>query len=241
MAIDKPYIREIYLKDDKSASADVHPFDIPAINRLGRMHFHPDVTFFVGENGAGKSTLLEGIAVALGFNPEGGNFSVNFSTVDSVSSLHQYLRVVRGVHRPKDGYFLRAESFFNVATYYDEGPALKGFGNKSIHSHSHGEAFMSLIVNQFKGNGIYILDEPEAALSPSRQMTAIRAIDQWVNEGSQFIIATHSPLLLSYPRSRIYQFDEEGVSVVDYEDTDCFRLTRDFLNNHERRLQQLLR
>lgn len=236
----KPYLIKLEMKGLEGIDADRYPFSLPAVKDIGDIAFHPDVTFFVGENGSGKSTLLEAIAVAMGFNAEGGSFAVNFSTLESVSPLHNHLRLIRSPSRPKDGYFLRAESFFNVATYLDALPALKSFDHKRIHNYSHGEAFIKLIINKFQGNGIYLLDEPEAALSPGRQMAALSAIDQLVKNGSQLIIATHSPLLLSYPNARIYQFDETGVATVDYEETECFRLMRDFLNNYDRRLQQLL-
>lgn len=201
--------------------------------------FHPNVTFFVGENGSGKSTVLEAIALALGFGPEGGTRSVRFQTVDSVSGLHEVLRLVRGVPQPRDGYFLRAESFFNVASYMDELGYLDGYEG-SLHARSHGESFMAVLTRKLKGNGIYLFDEPEAALSPNRQLAAIAAIHQLVEASSQFIIATHSPILLSYPHARIIQFDGAGVSEVAYEDTEHYAVTRDFLNSYPRRLTQLL-
>jgi predicted ATPase len=146
----------------------------------------------------------------------------------------------RGFRKPKDGYFLRAESFFNVATYMDEVGYLEGYGNRSLHARSHGEAFMALLTHKFRGHGLYLLDEPEAALSPNRQLAALSAIHQLVQESSQFIIATHSPILQSYPNARILQFDGAGISEVQYEDTEHFSVTRDFLNNYPRRLEQLL-
>jgi predicted ATPase len=212
-----------------------YPYNIAAVRELGHLAFHPDVTFFVGENGAGKSTVLEAIAVALGFGQEGGTKNVQMRTTDSVSSLHQDLRMVRGFRQPKDGYFLRAESFFNVATYMQE----LGYG-PSLHARSHGEAFMTLLTDKFRGNGLYLLDEPEAALSPSRQMAALCAIHELVREQSQFIIATHSPILLAYPGAKILRFGENGIDEVQYEDTEHFAVTRDFLNHYPRRLQQLL-
>jgi len=236
----KPYLLQASLRSDVEIDRSRHPFDIPAVRELGRIRFHPSVTFFVGENGSGKSTVLEAIAVALGFGPEGGTRNVQFSTTDSVSPLHEAIRLARTTPKPYDGYFLRAESFFNVATYMDETGYLQGYGGRSLHRQSHGEAFISLLTHKFRGDGIYLLDEPEAALSPSRQLAALRAIHHLVLGASQFIIATHSPILLSYPNARIILFDGSGVSEVAYEDTEHFVITRDFLNQYPRRLQQLL-
>jgi predicted ATPase len=236
----KPYLQSASFQPDAEWDFDAYPFNIPAVRDIERLEFHPDVTFFVGENGAGKSTVLEAIAVALGYGAEGGTKNVQFRTTDSVSPLHEALRLSRGFRKPKDGYFLRAESFFNVATYMDEVGYLEGYGNRSLHDRSHGEAFMALLTHKFRGHGLYLLDEPEAALSPNRQLAALSAIHQLVQESSQFIIATHSPILLSYPNARILQFDGAGISEVQYEDTEHFAITRDFLNHYPRRLEQLL-
>ena len=236
----KPYLQRISLKSPSPASPTGYPDNIPAVQSIDRMRFHPDVTFFVGENGSGKSTVLEAIALALGYGPEGGTKNVQFSTVDSVSGLHQNLRLSRSVKKQRDGYFLRAETFFNVASYMDEVGYVQGYGNKSLHARSHGEAFLSLLLDKLKGGGLYLLDEPEAALSPSRQLAALAAIDQLVKDDSQFIIATHSPILLAYPRATIYRFDAAGITRVAYEDTEHYAVTHDFLNNYPRRLEQLL-
>ena len=236
----KPYLRRASFRPDAKLHFETYPYNIPAVAALETIEFHPDVTFFVGENGSGKSTILEALAVALGFGPEGGTKNVQFQTTDAVSPLHTVLRLFRGYKKPSDGYFLRAESFFNVATYMDDVGYLQGYGNKSLHSRSHGEAFMALLIHKLRGNGLYLLDEPEAALSPNRQLAALSAIHRLVQDGSQFIIATHSPMLLAYPRSRIYQFDGSGIATVDYEDTEHYSVTRDFLNNYRRRLEQLL-
>lgn len=237
----KPYLQEVSVRRDAQTDSSAYPYNIPSVREIGRLTFHPDVTFFVGENGSGKSTVLEAIALALGYGPEGGTRNVQLQTTESVSSLHQALCLTRGFRKPNDGYFLRAESFFNVATYMDEVGYLKGYGNRSLHARSHGEAFMALLIHKFRGKGLYLLDEPEAALSPTRQLAALSAIHHLVQDESQFIIATHSPILLSYPNAKILRFSESGISEVDFEDTEHYAVTRDFLNNYPRRLEQLFR
>lgn len=236
----KPYLIRASFRPDADIDFDAHPFDIPAVRELDHFDFHPNVTFFVGENGTGKSTVLEGLALALGFGSEGGTRNVQFRTTESVSPLHDALRLARGVPKPKDGYFLRAESFFNLATYMDEAAYLGGYGGRSLHRQSHGESFMAVLLHKLRGDGIYLLDEPEAALSPNRQLAALRAIHQLVEDSSQFIIATHSPILLAYPHAKILQFDRSGISEVAFEDTEHFAVTKDFLNNYPGRLRQLL-
>jgi predicted ATPase len=206
------------------------------------------VTFIVGENGSGKSTLLEAIAVAVGFNAEGGTKNFHFSTRDSHSPLHNYLRIVRSHVRPRDGFFLRAESFFNVATNIEQldsepsfgPPVIDSYGGKSLHEQSHGESFLSLLIDRFGGNGLYILDEPEAALSPTRQLAVLSRMHQLVKESSQFIIATHSPILMAYPDALIYHLDSSGFSPVSYKDTEHYEVTKAFLDNPERMLRELL-
>lgn len=235
----KPYLQHVRVRDDANIDYSAFPFCLPAIRELTQLDFSPDVTFFVGENGSGKSTVLEAIALALGFGPEGGTKNVQFATADTISDLHRDLRVSRSFGKPKDSYFLRAESFYNVATYMDEVGYLDGYGGKSLHAQSHGEAFMAVLTQKFRGHGLYLLDEPEAALSPNRQLAALSAIHQLVLDQSQFVIATHSPILLSYPRATIYLFESTGIREVAYEDTEHFAVTRDFLNHYQRRLEQL--
>lgn len=241
------YIQQVQLLRDKVTSFDEYPFSLPAVTKLDKITFHPAVTFLVGENGAGKSTLLEAIAVAWGFNPEGGSHNFRFSTRASHSSLSDHLRLVKGVHRPKDGFFLRAESFFNVATEIERldeepggPPLIDSYGSRSLHEQSHGESFFTLLMDRFRGRGLYLLDEPEAALSPTRQMAMISRMHQLVTDQSQFIIATHSPIIMAYPNAQILLIDEEGIQPVEYTETEHYRVTKDFLNRYERFLKELI-
>lgn len=234
-----PYLLQATFRPGVDMDTEMYPFSVPAVRELDKIEFHPNVTFFVGENGSGKSTVLEALALAIGFGTEGGTKNVRFSTVNSVSRLHEAIRIARGVPKPRDGYFLRAESFFNVASYMDEVGYTEAYGG-SLHAKSHGEAFMAVLVNKLKGDGIYLFDEPEAALSPTRQMAALSAIHRLVEDSSQFVIATHSPILLSYPNAKIVHFDHSGLSEITYESTEHYSVTRDFLNNYPRRLEQLL-
>jgi predicted ATPase len=210
------------------------------LNNAKSLDFSQGVTFLVGENGTGKSTLIEAIAVCAGYNAEGGSKNFNFSTKQTTSNLHQYLTVVKQAHE-KDGFFLRAESFYNVASQVDDlGPELlSGYGGKSLHAQSHGEAFLSLVQNRFRGDGLYILDEPESALSPLRQLTLLAEIDRLAKCNSQFIIATHSPILLAYPGAKIYEITSGGIESVGYEECEHYRLTRQFLEGPERFMAHL--
>ncbi|MDZ4860586.1 MAG: AAA family ATPase [Candidatus Hydrogenedentes bacterium] len=234
------FLRSVELKTEKIPGYDQYPFDIPAVRNLDKIDFHASVTFFVGDNGTGKSTLLEAIAVASRFNPEGGTQNFNFGTRESHSPLHACLRVTRGIKRPSTGFFLRAESFFNVATEIERLGVGASYGGKSLHEMSHGESFWTLLTEKFLGGGLFLLDEPEAALSPSRQLAALARIDELVKDGSQFIIATHSPILMAYPHARIFMFGEEAIREVPYEDTEHFTVTRDFLEHRETMLKELL-
>jgi predicted ATPase len=203
----KPFLKEILLKRDTVPSFEAYPFHIPAIRNLSSLKFHPDVTFIIGENGSGKSTLIEAIALHMGFSTEGGSKNAQFHTHNNSSHLFNYLTGIKSFKKPTDYFFLRAESFYNVATYmeevYDDEISKKKFlelyGVNSLHECSHGESFITTLTNRLSGNGLYIFDEPEAALSPNRQMAALSLINTLVNENSQFIIATHSPILLAYP------------------------------------------
>jgi len=242
------YISEIWLKNADKLDFSAYPFCLPVIKYLKRLQFEKRVTFFVGENGSGKSTLLEAIAVKYGFNPEGGTKNFNFHTTETHSDLHKTLGFSKGVYQSKDGYFLRAESFYNLATEIerlDEQAAfsprlIDSYGGVSLHNQSHGESFMSLILNRFGGNGIYILDEPEAALSPQKQLALLARIKALADKDSQFIIATHSPILLSYPDAEIYVFSDEGVFKTPYKETEHYIITKEFLNNPEKMLKYLM-
>ncbi|WP_218511503.1 AAA family ATPase [Variovorax sp. dw_308] len=246
--ISSQYVGRITLRRDKVDSFDRYPFSLPAIRSLEQIDLHPRMTYFIGENGSGKSTLLEAIAVSLGFNAEGGTRNFNFGTRRSHSVLHEYLRIAKGIRRPRDGYFLRAESFFNVATEIERldedpmagPPIVDSYGGRSLHEQSHGESFLALMTQRFGGQGLYILDEPEAALSPQRQLAVLSRMHDLVLDNSQFIIATHSPILMAYPDACIYQCSNEGISRIAYEDTEHFQVTRDFLSNPQRMLQVLM-
>lgn len=236
----KPYLRKIRINWSDIDDRDSYPFSIPVISTLEQVEFHPDVTFLIGENGSGKSTLIEAIAIAMGFGAEGGTKNVRIKSTNDISALWKNLKLEKSFLRPKDHYFLRAESFFNVATYMDETGYLGGYGDKSLHARSHGEAFFSAITQKLKGKGFYIFDEPEAALSPSRQMSALTAIHDLVLAESQFIIATHSPILMAYPNSKILQLTDNGIEEVSYEETEHFMITKDFLNQYPAMLEILL-
>jgi predicted ATPase len=239
--ISSQYIRSIRLNKEKVSNFKQYPFNLPAVKALSNLEFHPKVTFIVGENGSGKSTLLEAIAVQLGFNAEGGTKNFSFSTKSSHSELHDFVTAIKGFKTPNDGFFLRAESFYNVATAIDNYNVTESYGSKSLHEQSHGESFLALMMHRFGGKGIYILDEPEAALSPQRQFAVLTRIHDLVLDDSQFIIATHSPILMAYPDAWIYHCSERGISRIAYKDTEHYQITRDFLLNPERMLEILLR
>lgn len=246
--LSEQFIIEVILKQEKISDASQYPFCLSAFRNLDRLSLHPKVTFFVGENGSGKSTLLEAIAVANGFNPEGGTKNFGFSTRESHSSLGDYIRCSKGIKKPKDGYFLRAESFFNVATEIEDlddtfsfgPPIIDSYGGKSLHEQSHGESFFALLMNRFSKNSLFILDEPEAALSPSRQMSMICRMNELANQNCQFLIATHSPILMGYPDADILVLGEEGIVKTDYKETEHFRVMKSFINNPEGMLRELL-
>ncbi|MCM3782692.1 AAA family ATPase [Neobacillus mesonae] len=226
-----------------------YPFNIEAIRHIEELEFHPKVTYIVGENGVGKSTLMEAIAVACGFNPEGGSKNFSFATKETHSSLHDVIKLIRGGVKPRNGFFFRAESYYNVATYIDAldeeagyGRQIKhSYGGKSLHEQSHGESFFSAFLHRFGGRGLYFLDEPEAALSPFRQMSMLSRLHELVGQGSQFVISTHSPILMAYPDSIIYQLTSKGAEVVPLEETEHYIIMKHFLNHKDQMLKELLK
>ena len=213
---------------------------IPALKDVEEIPFRSPVTYFAGENGTGKSTLLEGIAVAYGFNPEGGTKNYVFSTYDTHSELYDAITISRGYRKEKWGYFLRAESFYNVATQEEE-YADASHPSAKYHKMSHGESFLALAQNNLRANGLYLLDEPEAALSPQRQLTLLMEIHRCAKEGAQFFIVTHSPILLGIPDADIYSFDNGRIHLCEYEETESYQVTDMFINNRLLLLDRLLK
>lgn len=223
--------------------------ELPVVQQLaqmGELQITKPVTFLIGENGTGKSTLLEAIAVASGFNAEGGTRNFNFSTSETHSELYRHLTISKRAH-PKDGFFLRAESFYNVASNIEElyetefsNGIRTCYGERSLHKQSHGESFLALVQNRFGGNGLYLLDEPEAALSPTKLLSLLAYIHALTKQNSQFIIATHSPILMALPGAEVYELTEKGIASVDYRQTEHYQITQRFLENPERMLHYLL-
>ena len=246
--MNEQYISSVLLKDREDIDFSQYPFFLPVVKNFNEIEFKSKVTFFVGENGSGKSTLLEAIAVKFGFNPEGGSRNFKFSTAETHSELCNHLAMVRGARRARDGYFLRAESFYNVASEIEKmdeivarSPLISSsYGGKSLHEQSHGESFLSLILNRFGGKGMYILDEPESALSISRQLSLLSRINELEKQQSQFIIATHSPILLAYPNAEIYVLSENAITLTPYQETENYTLMKQFINNPEGILKHLL-
>ncbi len=231
-------IKNTRLKKDRSS----YPYNIPSIFNLEELKFRKSITFIIGENGSGKSTLVEALAIKAGFNPEGGSLNFNFKTMDSHSQLYNDIRLVRSAYRNTDGFFLRAESFYNVASeinnILDRGQILRNYGG-SLHERSHGESFLALVHNRLSGNGLYIFDEPESALSINSQFNLLIAINELVKKKSQFVIATHSPILMAYPDADIYHISDNGHELINYEDSEQYRLTKYFINNYRKMIDEL--
>ena len=230
-------IRAVSLED---APSDAYPFTIPAIRALTTLELDRGVTIFTGENGSGKSTLIEAIAVAAGFNAEGGSRNMRHATRESHSPLHEHLRLVHDGLGMRDGWFLRAESFYNLATHVERDLGdVSGSGDTPLHEQSHGESFLSLVEHRFFGRGLYILDEPEAALSVRGVLALIRRMHELVADGSQFVVSTHSPILLAYPGARVFALDEHGIAETAWQETEVVELTRSFLADRGRFLHYL--
>ncbi len=227
------FVHSLRLKEVEDKSS--YPFTIPIIQNLKILKFHPLVTFFTGENGSGKSTLIEALATKLNFNPEGGSKYVRFATKHSHSSLHEHIRVHKNHIFPKNSFFLRSENFYNIATIYEQ------YDQQSLHEKSHGESFLHIFLHRFGKNGLYILDEPESALSPTAQMAFLSRIHELVKQNCQFIIATHSPMLISYPNSFIYECQKGELSLVKYEESELYRTTKYFLQNYEKMHKELFK
>lgn len=239
----KIYLRSLTILEDKVPNHITYPFSIPALKKLKEIYFRSNVTFFVGENGTGKSTFLEAIAYQCGFNTAGGSRNNNYDVDSSCAALGDHIKLIWS---PKisSGFFLRAETFYNFASYLDrlaeDDPenTYKYYGNRSLHKQSHGESFLALFTNRFGKKGIYFLDEPEAALSPTRQLSFLRIIRELGKE-AQFIIATHSPIIMAYPGAQILNFDTSPITEINYEDTSNYLIIKGFLEHRELYLQKL--
>lgn len=232
-----PFLRHLTIREDKWDGSR-WPFNLKVFSQGIDLEFRTNVTFFVGENGSGKSTLLEAVAECCGFDSQGGNRDHNIAAFRERSPLAQALSL-SWLPKVTEGFFLRAESFYNFATYLDQVSNLRAYGGKSLHEQSHGESFLALFVNRFE-QGIYLLDEPEAALSPQRQLSFLKIIHDLETPGhAQFLIATHSPIILSYPGAALYSLDGDAVQPIAYSETEHYRVTRDFLNAPERFFKRL--
>lgn len=238
--MNRQFIREVALDREKVSDWNSYPFNLSVIRDFTDLQFNQQVTFFVGENGSGKSTLLKAIACLLGFNAEGGTKNFRFSTGNENRDLTAALKITRGVRRPTDGFFYRADSFFNVINEIDRLGVGDAYGERSLHARSHGEGFLDLVMNRLTGNGLYLFDEPEAALSPKRQLSLLSLIHSFVRKGSQLIIATHSPIIMAYPDAQIYSFSDGTIKPICYEETEHFQVTDSFLKRRERTLRELM-
>ena len=230
------FVKGIKIEKDKIKDINKYPFNIECIKGINELKFNKHVTFLVGENGVGKSTFIEALAIKLGLNPEGGTQNFMFKTNDTHSNLYKYISVYNSGYRPKTKFFLRAESFYNFSSEVqrlveeDDYFGLYKYYGGNLHECSHGESFIKLIQNRFTENGLYILDEPEAALSPNKQLSLLCFIDDLVKAGSQFIIATHSPILISYRNGEILNLDD-NFNRIKYEDTDIYKTYKMYLEN----------
>lgn len=237
-------IRSVRLRPPESdEDREGYPWALPAVAALAEgVELHPRITFLVGENGSGKSTLVEAIAAAAGMNPEGGSSGYSYATRESHSALADALTLVRGGRRPQTDFFLRAESLFTAATYLERLPLdpLQSYGGRSLHEQSHGESFLAVVLNRLGPNGLYLLDEPEAALSFQHQLTLLRRMDELARQGAQWIVATHSPVLVAHPDARILLCDEDGLTPIGFDDVPAVAGLRRFLADPARQLELLL-
>lgn len=242
----EPFFSAVTMTWENVDSPDRFPYTVPAIQKLQRLALHPAVTFIIGENGAGKSTLLEAIAVRLNMRATGGAAREDFSRRPVDGGLHDAIQITKNPRRsPADRFFIRAETVFDLASELDEDAkedarVYGSYGGKSLHTRSHGEAFLAIVQSRLGEESFYILDEPEAALSPARQLTVLKEIDWLVRGGSQFVIATHSPILMSYPDSWIYELEDDGFKRVEYQDTQHYTLTKSFLDHPDAFLRHLI-
>jgi predicted ATPase len=236
-------LKKITLLRERVEDWTTYPFSVPTIASLPEIAINSRIVFFAGENGSGKSTLLEAIAGHYGFGPEGGNRNFSSNTTDSNHSIDPLTRALRLSFdkRTGAGFFLRAESFFNTASAIDNLGIQDGYGDRSLHAQSHGESFFTLLVHKFQRNGLFLLDEPEAALSPQRQLAFLVLIHDTLRsyKDAQFIISTHSPVLLGYPDAQILSFDEGQLHQIDYEETAPVQIVRRFVNDRDSFLQDL--
>lgn len=245
----EPFVNRVIYRRDDVETPDTYPFCLPVLEGMKEIKLHPKLTYFVGENGSGKSTLLEAIAVAAGFNAEGGTKNFRFATESTESCLHNYLTLVRSARRERDGYFLRAESIYTFASEIDRldrepggGLPIKAYyGGISLHQRSHGEGQLAILTHRLGYDSLLIFDEPEAALSPTRQLSLLHLIHELVSKKRcQILMATHSPILMSYPDSLMLAVDQK-LQPIDWQETEHYRLTRDFLNNPKTFLHHLLK
>lgn len=232
--------------DPEQVPHDEYFKDIAVFRKGFSLDLHPNVTFLVGENGSGKSTLLEALAIGMGMNPEGGSRNYNFSYQATHSSMHEHVTLVKGIKRPKDTFFLRAESFYNLASEMDrlalfgsDAMYVRQFGSRSLHEVSHGESFLALMNHRLRARGLYFFDEPEAALSPQGQMSFLVRLHELVQQGAQCVIATHSPIIMAYPKADIYEFTDR-IEKVKYESARHVQLTRDFIEHREMMINRLI-